>query len=435
MQDVARDLGRPFQFLLRDDEGRHIAQDVGARGHGQQALFIALVHDGRDVNVHLHAGDQAAAPNLGDVGRIQFGQQIAQVIALGPDRSQELGLGNAIQDGAGHVGGQRAAGEGGGVIAGVDHVGHLLVHADGADGQAARQRLGQGHDVGGNLVAHNRLVAPQRARAAHAALHLVEDQHGVVLVGQFPQALEELGRGHVDAALALDRLHDDGAHALVHEFAGTVQVVVEGEADAGHQRLEGILVLGPRRGRQTAEQAPVKAVGEGQDVVLLLVVLVVGVAPGELEGAFVGIRAGQAVVDLVGKAVFAQLLRQPGMGRRVVQIAHVVDPALHHLHDGGLHVRIAVAEGVDGDAGDTVQVALAVGVGQRGALAGGEDHGRAAIDAQHVLLFQVNNLLCVQDGFPLVVGTVWIERFEEVSCRAASGCSFARSGRRRAGRP
>ena len=140
-------------------------------------------------------------------------------------------------------------------------------------------------------------------------------------------------------------------------------------------------------------------------------------------------------MDLVGKAVFAQLLGQPGMGRRVVQVAHVVDAALHHLQDGGLHVRVAVAEGVDGDAGDAVQVALAVGVGQRGSLAGGEDHGRAPVDAQHVLLFQVDDLLCVQDGFPLVVETERVESCMGVNCRAASGCSFARSGRRRAGRP
>ena len=54
------------------------------------------------------------------------------------------------------------------------------------------------------------LEGVERARAADAALHLVEQEQQVVLVAQLAQARAGTRRAGIDAALALDGLDEDG---------------------------------------------------------------------------------------------------------------------------------------------------------------------------------------------------------------------------------
>ena len=69
-----------------------------------------------------------------------------------------------------------------------------------------------------------------------------------------------------------------------------------------------------------------KGVGEGQDVDFLFPTVGAPIAPGKLEGAFVGLGAAVAEMHLVGKGGFAQKLRQAGVGRGVVEVAHMQNP-------------------------------------------------------------------------------------------------------------
>ena len=76
----------------------------------------------------------------------------------------------------------------------------------GADRKAAAERLGERHDVGRDAGA---LIGEQLAGAAHAGLHLVEDQQKTVLVAQLAQRPQERRLDDAHAALAHQRLDHD----------------------------------------------------------------------------------------------------------------------------------------------------------------------------------------------------------------------------------
>ena len=109
-------------------------------------------------------------------------------------------------------GDHRAAGERRAVVAGGEDVGQPLAGDERTDGQPAAERLCHGDRVGHDL---RLLVGPQRPRAPHAALDLVEDQRRFALVAGGARGGEQLCREHVHAALTLDRLEQHRGGALV----------------------------------------------------------------------------------------------------------------------------------------------------------------------------------------------------------------------------
>ena len=128
-------------------------------------------------------------------------------------------------------------------------------------------------------------------------------------------------------------------------------------------------------------------------MILVLVALLPGVAARELECALVGVRAREAEMHLVRKAGLAEKLGQPGVGFRVVEIAHVQHAGGRGLGQGLVDPRIVVAQRVDRDAGHAVQVSVALGVVEGAALAPLQHKGGAPVDAQHVRLLQLNDVL------------------------------------------
>lgn len=107
-------------------------------------------------------------------------------------------------------------------------------------------------------------MCPKLAGPAKPALNLVKDEQGASLITQFPQTLQEGLRGHVNAALALNRLHNDCCRLPLHKvtnhserFKGLAEalhkVIVIREAVFGKAANEGLasrevnvnLLLGP----------------------------------------------------------------------------------------------------------------------------------------------------------------------------------------------
>ena len=122
---------------------------------------------------------------------------------------------DGLDGGQGGAAGERVAAERGRVRAGLSFSATSGLATRPPQRDAAGQRLGQRHDVRLHVPV---LVGVPLAGAAHAGLHLVEDQQQLVLVGQLAQPFEVASRRQVDAALALDRLDQDGAGLAVDQL-------------------------------------------------------------------------------------------------------------------------------------------------------------------------------------------------------------------------
>ena len=227
----------------------------------------------------------------------------------------------------------------------------------GADGETAAQALGAGEDVRGDAIVH---IGEQLAAAAHAALHLVEHQQRVVLVAQGTGAFQVglVGRQH--AALALDRLQHHGAGLVGDGRLQRVQVVVRDMGDALDLRPETIGVLGLATNADGEQGTTVEAVERGDDLVLLRTETVMGDAAGQLEGGLVGLGAGVAEEHALGEGGIDQLVGQ-AQGRLVGEHVGDVPQGVGLLGQRLDQCRMAVTEGVDGDAaGEVDQLATAL---------------------------------------------------------------------------
>ena len=81
------------------------------------------------------------------------------------------------------------------------------------------------------------------AGAAEAALDLIEDERGLVLVGERPAGAQEVFGTLEDAAFAKDGLQHDGASVRIDGGVQTLDVVLRHEGHVFEQRLKTFAVL------------------------------------------------------------------------------------------------------------------------------------------------------------------------------------------------
>ena len=181
-------------------------------------------------------------------------------------------------------GGERIAAEGGGVHAGPQVLREINRGEHGTTGDTSTKTLGQCHHVGRDL---EMLIAKPSAGTAAAALHLIEHEQEVPLVGDPPQSLEKSLRRRHHAPFTKDRLHHDAAGVLVDEPLHGCEIAVRGVLEAGHHRPEARVVFRLGGGRNAPHRAAMKAAGEGDD----LISLPLRPQPDELNGRLVGLGA------------------------------------------------------------------------------------------------------------------------------------------------
>ena len=225
------------------------------------------------------------------------------------------------------------------------------------------------------------LIGEQPPGAPETGLHLVEDQQQAVLVAQLAQAAQEGRRRNAHAALALDRLDQDGGGLRPDGLLDRIEIaerdLVEA-LDRGAEAFEILLVAGRRDGR---ERAAVEGALEGDDAVALGLARRRLIFARHLDRAFERLGAGIREEHRVGKARLAQPIGQPLAFRNAVQIRDVPD-LLGLLGERLDQMRMGMAERVDGDARGEIEVALAIGREQPSALAPLESEVDARVSRQ-----------------------------------------------------
>ncbi len=194
--------------------------------------------------------------------------------------------------------------------------------------------------------------------------------------------LEVLGRRRMHAALALNRLDQDCRHRPVDRTAHRIEVTPRNVPEAfGHGSERFVLGRLPRC-REGGEGPPVEASEGADDGVPASATVLTG----KLDGALVRLRSGVREEDLT--ALPARLQEQVvelhgrfgrhRVGEEVRHVQQSIELVADCFGDGG----IGVPERHDGDPGEEVEVALAVGVPQFGPAAPLE-HDRRRAEHRH----------------------------------------------------
>ncbi len=221
-------------------------------------------------------------------------------------------------------------------------------------GETAAEPLGARQNVGDDPEP---LVGVQVPGTSRASLNLVEDEQRADLVAQLPQPLEEAFGGRVHAALALDRLYQDGGGLRTGEPPRGLQVAEGGVDEAAGHGAETLLEGRLPGGGEASVGPAVKGSREGQDLVLVGAVLRLSVLARELYGRLYALRAGVAEEHLVEVRRVGEHPGDLGLQRHLVQV-RAVDELLRLLLDGAYQRGVAVAQGARGDAADKVQVTV-----------------------------------------------------------------------------
>ena len=111
----------------------------------------------------------------------------------------------------------------------------VFVDQEGAEGDTTAERFAEDESVGLDAGAG---VGEPIAGAPEAALDFVEDEEGVVLVGEAAGFDEERIVEDVDAAFAKDGLDEDGGRLVGDSRAKLLEVVAVDEGDVGEAGTE-----------------------------------------------------------------------------------------------------------------------------------------------------------------------------------------------------
>ncbi len=265
---------------------------------------------------------------------------------------------DGVDDGDGHGAGQRSAAKGGAVHAGVNGARNFFGAEHGAKRNAAGKGLGQRGDVGLNAVV---LIGAPLAGAAHAGLNFIDDQQRAGGAGQRARLGKELLRQRANAALALDGFDQNGAD-FVRKFGAQIGNIVEAhELDAGNDRPERLAILGLVGGRDGAEGAAVEALLEREKLRadrFAFAAQQAGMGARQLQRAFPGFGAGVGEEDAIQAGALGEPQRKLRLAL-VIEEVRGVDERAALLGDGLLDRRMAVAERVDADAAEQIEIALA----------------------------------------------------------------------------
>ena len=351
----------------------------------------------------------------------EFGQAAFQVCALFDAIFENVTLLKFVQDGQGRGRGDRIAAESRPVHAGMPFFHDLGGAHDRTHRQTSRDRLAECHDVRHDAEV---LAGEHFAGPPVAGLNLVENQQDPILIAEGAKTQKEVARGDEITALALNRLDENRGDRLrrddvPEEILYIVQAVfcsgllvkalgteifagICREIDAAHMRLVEFPIFGIRsRNRGGADCAAVEGAFERDDRRPL------GVCLRELDRPVRRLRAavrkedraklpghdpGEASGEMQCRLIVHQIERRGDERLRLL---------LYRLDDP----RVAVAERVDRDPLNKVEILVSVLRGQVAAFAacdnkvGGLGKGGTQIG---LVIFEFHVTILLSSGVPLI---------------------------------
>ena len=264
-------------------------------------------------------------------------------------------------------------------------LGGAIVGDHHAHGDAAGQRFGGGHDIR-QYDRIGKLIGEVLARAADAALDLVENQQRIVAIGQLAR-LADVFHGHgEDAALALYPFDDNACGAFADNLFQRDFIVGWNEVRAGKQRLKIAAIFFLAGDGESAQRTSVERIVQ-RDNFEFFVADFVAVRAHHLQCAFHGLGAGVAEERALQAAGFGQPFGERaliGVEVEIGAVQHAAGLLADHLHQA----RVRVAQRVHADAGDEIEIALARCIKNVAAFAMIEQQRIAGVGLEQVLALE-----------------------------------------------
>src|SRR5258708_7419293 len=257
---------------------------------------------------------------------------------------------------------------------------------DGAERQAASQRLGYGDHVRQHSVV---LISKVASGAAEATLNLIEHEQCAALFGQARSELEKLRIDWTNPAFTLNGLDTHGTNAGIKFSLQVVEVIELDESHTRHKRNERSSIFRLTRGGERAEGTSMKRVFHGKNApprLAAVAIIHLRKGAGELERTFPCLGAAVAKESAVKSGNVGQQPRELRLILVEEKIRNMNQPSRLAL-DRRLDGRVAVAERIDSDSAQEIEIALALRIPEIHAAPANKQDGLALVGWNQDLRF------------------------------------------------
>src|ERR1700674_4233985 len=227
-QQLFQNLDAFIHMLFLEQKWRQEAQDCVLGRVEEYALRQPLFDQWARRNVEHQALNESAASRFAGCGILvdEFLELLMQIAANLHDVFQQVLFLDDRQIFEPNAASQRTAAKGGAVLSGRNRGGKMFFRQERAERHSRGDRLGDGDDIRYHAEA---LEGEDLAGAPEAALDLVENERGLMMVGERPAGAQEVFGTIEDAAFAKDGLQHDGAGVGVDGGAQRLDIVLRNQ--------------------------------------------------------------------------------------------------------------------------------------------------------------------------------------------------------------
>jgi hypothetical protein len=235
------------------------------------------------------------------------------------------------------------------------------------------------------------LKGVEGSSTTESALNLIENERGLMLIGEGAAFAEKLGRTFQNSAFAENRLEHDGAGVGIDGSTKRVQVVARDEGHVFKERFEALAVFVLPGERHGTESSAVVGTLESNETRLSVAASFVAGKAGEFDRTLNGFGTAVGEKDAVEAGKLAEPLGELALIFVVVKVGKMND-AGRLLANCFYNARMGMAESVDAESSDKIEVLFALEVIQENAFATLKSDRIPVISWKKEALFEIGNL-------------------------------------------